>query len=110
MWTILKTAPELRQELGQRIKARRRRLSLTQQESALRAGVAYRTWRRLEAEGRASIDDLVRATIALRCEEGLEALFPEPVASNLDELLERQAADARKARPARAHSRRLRKS
>lgn len=96
MWTIFKTAPELRQELGKRIRARRRSLSLSQQEAALRAGVAYRTWRRLETEGRASIDDLVRAAIALRCEEGLEALFPEPVASSLDDLLRRQAAQAAK--------------
>lgn len=46
----------------------------------------------------ASIDDLVRATSTLRCKEGLEALFPEPAASNIDELLKHQAADARKAR------------
>ncbi|MCP5396094.1 MAG: helix-turn-helix transcriptional regulator [Sphingomonadaceae bacterium] len=76
--------------LGQRIKARRLALGLTQKGAAERSGVAYRTWRRLEGEGKASIEDLVRAAFALRCEQHLAHLFPEPAASNMDELLERQ--------------------
>lgn len=80
--------------LGKRIKARRLALDLTQQAVAAKAGVAHRTWRRMEADGRASIEDLVRAAIALRCDEGLDALFPEVAASSMDELLaqQRQAA------------------
>lgn len=86
--------------LGQRIKTRRIALNFTQKVAAERAGVAYRTWRRMEADGSASIDDLIRATLALRCEDGIEALFPEPVARSMDELLEmqRQAARRKKAR------------
>ena len=76
--------------LGQRIKARRVALGLTQKAAAERSGVAYRTWRRMEGEGKASIEDLVRAAIALRCEQDLARLFPEPAASSMDELLERQ--------------------
>ena len=94
MWAF-KTGPELQVGLGQRIKARRLGLGLTQRDAATRAGVAYRTWRRLEAEGYASIDDLVRAAIALRCEEGLEGLFPEPVAKSMDELLKAQVTPKR---------------
>jgi len=52
--------------------------------------VAHRTWRRMEAEGRASIEDLVRAAIALRCDEGIFALFPEIAATSMDELLAQQ--------------------
>jgi len=89
---MLKTAPELATDLGARIRARRLGLGWSQTEAAARAGVAYRTWRRLESEGRASIDDLVRAALALRCEQGLEALFPEPAAASIDDLLARQAA------------------
>ena len=59
--------------LGKRIKARRLALDLTQQAAAAKAGVAHRTWRRMETEGRASIEDLVRAAIALRCDEGIVA-------------------------------------
>ena len=76
--------------IGQRIKLRRLALDLTQQAAAAKAGVAYRTWRRMEGEGKASIEDLVRAAIALRCDEGLAAMFPEPAAGSMDELLARQ--------------------
>lgn len=87
----MKAPSEFRTEIGERIRSRRLSLSLTQQDAALRAGIAYRTWRRLEVEGHASIEDLIKAAVALRCEEGLDGLFPEPVASSLDELLDRQA-------------------
>ncbi|GGC44613.1 hypothetical protein GCM10011371_35020 [Novosphingobium marinum] len=82
--------PDQLSTLGQRIKARRVALGLTQKAAAERSGVAYRTWRRMEGEGKASIEDLVRAAIALRCEQDLARLFPEPAASSMDELLERQ--------------------
>lgn len=91
---MLKTCAELLDELGQRIGARRKALGWTQQAAAERSGVNYRTWRRLEGQGQASVEDLVKAAVALRCEEGLEALFPAPAASNLDELLRRQKAQA----------------
>ena len=88
---MLKTSVELVQELAGRIKVRRLAMGLPQQEAAQRSGVAYRTWRRLETEGKASIEDLIKAAIALRCEEALTALFPEPAAASLDDLLKRQA-------------------
>jgi transcriptional regulator with XRE-family HTH domain len=88
---MLKTAPELVQDLAARIRARRLAMNLAQYEAAQRSGIAYRTWRRLETEGKASVEDLIKAAIALRCEEALDALFPAPAASNLDELLAQQA-------------------
>lgn len=60
--------------------------------------MAYRTWRRMEGEGQASIEDLVRAAIALRCDEGLTTLFPEPPAGSMDELLARQRLAAGRGR------------
>lgn len=66
-------------------------LGWTQLEAASRAGISYRPWRRLKSQGKASIEDLVRAAFALRCEADLEALFPEPPARSMDELLARQA-------------------
>jgi transcriptional regulator with XRE-family HTH domain len=88
---MLKTSSELVEELASRIRVRRLAMGLPQQEAAQRSGIAYRTWRRLETEGKASIEDLIKAAIALRCEEALEALFPAPSATSLDELLKRQA-------------------
>ena len=89
---MLGTPLELAVTVGQRIKARRLGMGYTQADAAARAGVAYRTWRRLESEGKASIEDLVRAAIALRCERDLAALFPEPAATSMDALLQQQRA------------------
>lgn len=90
IWPMNFTLQDQMMGLGKRIKARRLALDLTQQAAAAKAGVAHRTWRRMEAEGRASIEDLVRAAIALRCDDGIAALFPEMAASNMDELLAQQ--------------------
>lgn len=90
IWTMLHTPSEIAADLGRKIQHRRLAMNLTQVNAAARAGVSYRTWRRLEAEGKASIDDLVRAAVALRCEQDLFSLFPEPVASSMDALLEQK--------------------
>jgi transcriptional regulator with XRE-family HTH domain len=87
---MILTLQDHMQGVGQRIKARRLALDLTQQAASAKAGVAHRTWRRMEAEGSASIEDLVRAAIALRCDEGVADLFPEMAASSMDELLAQQ--------------------
>lgn len=92
MSRTLKTPPELLLELGARIRRRRVALGWSQQAAAARSGIPYRTWRRLEAEGKAPIEDLIKAAVALRCENGIEALFPEPAAANMDELLRQQAS------------------
>lgn len=92
---MLETPIELTAALGQRIKRRRLGMGLTQADAAARAGIAYRTWRRLETEGKASIEDLVRAAVALRCEQDLAALFPAPPALSMDALLQQQKAAAK---------------
>jgi transcriptional regulator with XRE-family HTH domain len=83
-------------QTGNQIRTRRLALNLTQADAAAKSGVAYRTWRRMEKEGSASIEDLIRAAIALRCEQGLNMLFPKPAANNMDELLKAQQAAARR--------------
>lgn len=93
---MLKTAAEIMGELGGRVRDRRRRLHLTQAEAAARAGVAYGTWRRLETRGRASMEDFVRAAIALRAEDDLDALFAPPAAASLDELLQAETGGRRR--------------
>ena len=106
IWTVIQTPIEILQDLAGRIKARRVALGWPQLEAAQRAGIAYRTWRRLETEGQASLGDMVKAAVALRCEDALQALFPLPAASNLDALLAQQAAAA--TRPARVRAPRSR--
>ena len=97
---MLLTLQDQLTSIGRRIRARRLALDLTQQAAADKAGVAHRTWRRMEAEGRASIEDLVRAAIALRCDECIVALFPEIAATSMDALLaqQRQAAKPQRKR------------
>lgn len=100
---MFETAPEIAAAIGARVRARRLGMGWSQAEASNRAGVAYRTWRRMETEGKASIDDLVRAAMALRCEQDLKALFPEPAATSMDALLERQQREAGRV-PKRARS------
>lgn len=95
---MLLTLQDQLAHLGKQIKARRLGLKLTQQAAAAKAGVAHRTWRRMETEGRASIEDLVRAAIALRCDEGILALFPQVPATSMDELLAQQRQAAKRQR------------
>ena len=92
---MLKTPQEFLHELGETIRARRIGQGWSQHEAASRAGVGLRTWRRLETGGQATIDTLINAAIALKCEEGLSQLFPAPAARSLDDLLTRQAAAAK---------------
>lgn len=87
---MILTARELAELMGKAVRARRIALRLTQMEAASRSGISYSTWRRLEAHGQASIEDLARAAIVLRCERDLEGLFPQPIATSMDELLAAQ--------------------
>lgn len=100
IWPMLKTYGEMGAELGERVRRRRVAFGWPQTLAAERAGVAYRTWRRLETQGKASVEDLIKAAVALRCEETLDLLFPEPAATSIDALLEAQrpAPKARRAR------------
>ena len=104
--TMYRSASELICDLGSAIKARRVAIGFTQADAAERSGVAYRTWRRMEQEGKASIEDLARAAIALRCEDGLVGLFPMPVAASMEDLMRAQQKAVLPKRRLRAPSRR----
>ena len=95
---MLKTPEELRLELGQAIRFRRIARGWSQEEAARRAGMGISTWKRMETHGPSLVENMINAAFALRCEDGLSQLFPAPAASNLDELLQRQAAKVPKPR------------
>jgi transcriptional regulator with XRE-family HTH domain len=93
-------------DLGLAIRARRIAQGWSQRDAADRSGVPCSSWRRLEVRGEASIKHLIQAAIALRCEDNLARLFPAPAARSLDDLLDRQAADASPRPPQRKPRRR----
>jgi transcriptional regulator with XRE-family HTH domain len=95
---MLKTPEELRLELGHAIRARRIGRGWSQEEAAKRAGMGISTWKRMETSGPSLVENMINAAIALRCDDGFSQLFPAPAASNLDELLQRQAARVPKPR------------
>lgn len=103
---MIESPAELAARLGAQVQARRAAMGITQVEAARRSGVSYSSWRRLETQGKASIDDLVRAALLLRCEHRLADLFPPPPPASMDELLRRQKRDqpAKPRRRARAKS------
>ncbi len=45
-----------------------------------------RTWRRMEADGQATMETVVNAAIARRCEDGISLVLPQPAPSSMDEL------------------------
>lgn len=71
---MIDTLAELTSGLGARIRARRAAMNITQAEAAKRSGVSDSTWRRMEAEGKASIEDMVRAALLLGCEQHINDL------------------------------------
>jgi transcriptional regulator with XRE-family HTH domain len=87
---MLKTSTELLAELGAAIRTRRVAQQWSQEEAAVRAGMGVRTWRRMEKTGQATVESLVQAAVALRCEETLALLFPAPAAASMNDLLARQ--------------------
>ncbi len=105
---MLRTAEECLRELGRAIRDRRIAQGLSQLEISERSGVPLRTWKRLEGQGQGSLRHLIKAAIALRCEDNLALLFPSPAAASMDELLARQAAEAMRKRPMRAPRRQAR--
>jgi transcriptional regulator with XRE-family HTH domain len=77
MW-ILKSDVEMVGELSERCRSIRLSQNMTQQETAERAGIPLRTFRRFEQEGQISLERLVAVLRALNRAGELESLL-EPV-------------------------------
>lgn len=77
----LASAQEVCQQLGQRLRAQRLAMLLSQAELAAHAGVSTGTVRTLEATGLISANSLVRLALALGLTDALQNLFEGPVQS-----------------------------
>jgi DNA-binding XRE family transcriptional regulator len=98
---LLATAPEIAQQLGQRLRAQRLAQALTLEELAERAGVAVGTVRKLERDGNCTLLSWVRVLKVLRLEVELEPLFVPRSASSIDALLRASSSAVRQRAPKR---------
>ena len=80
-WPILADAgiDELCRLVGDRMRAHRIRLARTQADVAASAGLSLRTYRRLEATGRGSVESLIAVLRVTGRVTAVAILFPEAV-------------------------------
>lgn len=82
--------PELCRLVGERLRAHRIRLARTQADVAVSAGLSLRTYRRLEATGRGSVESLIAVLQATGRVAAVAILFPEaapvPMESTQDRI------------------------
>ena len=87
VYTIL-SAPEITEDLSNRLKQRRLARNLTQAGLAARSGVPLGTLRKFEHSGAISLLSFVRLLVALDEQAGLERLLEsKDEGATLDELL-----------------------
>jgi transcriptional regulator with XRE-family HTH domain len=101
---LLQSPQRVCQRLGERIRLLRLAQSLTQQELASRAGCSLSSVRRLEAQGQAQLELLVRVAQALQADLGFDALFDMPQASIADLQSGAQVQQRKRARKAKANA------
>lgn len=70
-----KTLKQLSSETASRARQLRLKEKLTQEQLSERAGIPLSTYKRFEQKGLISFEGLIKVAIALRAEDGLEALF-----------------------------------
>lgn len=66
---------EIRAELGRRLQSQRLALGISQAELAERAGMSPSTVKLIEAHGRSTLENFIRAVMALGLADQLQALF-----------------------------------
>lgn len=81
--------------LSQRAREARLATNLTQAGLASRAGVSVGSLKRFEQTGAASLEAVIRIAIALRLEQGFDAVFQSPQLSSLDQLANSKTARKR---------------
>lgn len=82
-----KTAPQIAEEIAQRVQKRRKERHFSQSELALRSGVSFASYKRFEQKHEISFDSLIKIAIALDMEKDFDALFATPQFSSIEELI-----------------------
>lgn len=98
--TTATTGSQLIAQLGRRLAAYRLSRNLPQEQLSADAGVHLNTIRRLEDGANVSLDTLVRVLIALKLDDHLLGLVPDPAVRPIDRVAlaghERQRARPKK--------------
>lgn len=89
----LMSVTELMRFVGEKIRRRRRNLRMSRRELAERSGVSQSTIKRLEADGIATVQVLVKVAIALGSIDTFEHLFAAPKARTLEEFCKQKQAE-----------------
>lgn len=75
-------------DVAKREKERRRRMGITQEALARKAGVSLGSLRRFEQTGDISFASLVSLCYALGCQEDLTVLFSTPAYRSIQEVID----------------------
>jgi len=96
----LATSNQIEAALCERLESIRLSRNMTQRQLADEAGVSLRTIGRLEQGQGVSLDTFIRVLTALRIQQSLESLLPDPTVRPIERIGTR-AGERRRARPAR---------
>ncbi len=95
------TSDQIEAVLCKRIESIRLSRNITQEQLADEAGVSIRTIGRLEKGQGVSMDTFIRVMIALRIQQNLEALLPDPTVRPI-ERIGLDAGERKRARPTKS--------
>ena len=93
-----KTAPQIAEEIAQRVQERRKERHFSQSELASRSGVSFASYKRFEQKHEISFDSLIKIAIALDMEKDFDALFATPQFSSIEELIASEKKESSKMR------------
>lgn len=94
------TSAQIEAALCRRLESIRLHRNTTQEQLAGEAGVSIRTVRRLEKGQGVSLDTFIRVMMALRIQNSLEALLPDPDIRPIERIMAGKGG-RRRAHPAR---------
>ena len=91
IFNLQKTPAQLLEGVGERAAKRRKELGFTQEQLARRSGVSLGSLRRFEQTGKVALESLVRISIALDCQDDIDALFGKRAYRSIQEVIDAQS-------------------
>lgn len=87
MKSIFKTPTSIAENVAENFRNARKVMHITIKELSSRSGVAYSTIKRFEATGNISFVSLIKIASVLNMENQINELFPEPMPTNIQEVI-----------------------